>query len=270
MRKLGGIALRLAGIAALCISVLPAIAQAETLWLNARMGKADPGLTVTYSSGFGSISVKSTDPGTTQWIYFPVVIGSDWEANSVELCYELSDANSYISQIRVTEMTTPNAASVVRDDGTDLTNTGPSCVTSSVFSHMPDGVLTVSVRFFFEDAVDEIILGGLGLNVTPPAVGIGDGPAVTGAMQLQNYPNPFASSTNIEFRVPEAGDVRVQIYNPAGRLVRSIVAGRLEPGTRRVVWDAKDDAGSRVPPGVYFHVVRVGSHVGTKRMVLAR
>ena len=261
---------RVIALLLICALFVPMSARAETLWLNAQMAVADPGLTVTQAQGTGSIRVVSTNPGTTQWIYFPAAIPSNWEANSVELCYALSDPNSYITQIRVTEMQTPDGATVIRDDGTDLTDTGPSCVTSSVFARLPEGILTISIRFQFQDMSDEIEIGGIGLNFTPPVVSVGEGTPIAERMQLQNYPNPFASSTNIEFRVPEAGEVRVQVYSPSGQLIRSIDAGRMESGLHRVAWDARNDAGVRMPPGVYFHVVRVGEHVGSKRMVLAR
>jgi PKD repeat protein len=54
------------------------------------------------------------------------------------------------------------------------------------------------------------------------AAGPGAAPA-TG--QLEAYPNPFSSSTTFRFRTPQAGPVRVQVYNSLGQLVTTLYDG---------------------------------------------
>jgi len=72
--------------------------------------------------------------------------------------------------------------------------------------------------------------------------------AVPSAYALhQNYPNPFNPSTVVEYSVPEASHVAIQVYNVLGEEVASLVAGEHAPGTFRVSWDA-----SGVPSGVYL------------------
>lgn len=66
------------------------------------------------------------------------------------------------------------------------------------------------------------------------------------------YPNPFNHDTRIEFDLEAAAEVRLHIYNILGQPVRTLISGSLSPGTKRSVWDGRDDRGLPVPSGVYF------------------
>ncbi|MCH8127517.1 T9SS type A sorting domain-containing protein, partial [candidate division KSB1 bacterium] len=57
----------------------------------------------------------------------------------------------------------------------------------------------------------------------------------------QNYPNPFNPTTEISFGIPEAGEVKLAIYNLSGQLVRTLVSGQLPAGNYKVTWKATDD-----------------------------
>ena len=87
----------------------------------------------------------------------------------VRLCYELTSKRSFISQIRLAQVQDPPAsASVLLDDGTDLTNPGPVCVNSAPASVDPGaGALLVSLRVNFGSTSDEIAVRGLGLLLSP-------------------------------------------------------------------------------------------------------
>lgn len=65
-------------------------------------------------------------------------------------------------------------------------------------------------------------------------------------------PNPFASSTRIEFTMPRSGDVRLSIHDVSGRRVRVLVSGSRDAGAHRQVWDGRTATGERAAPGVYF------------------
>ncbi|MCK4827238.1 T9SS type A sorting domain-containing protein, partial [bacterium] len=45
-----------------------------------------------------------------------------------------------------------------------------------------------------------------------------------------NYPNPFNPSTNLKFDLPEAGDVKLFIYNVLGQKVATVYDGNLKAG----------------------------------------
>jgi len=103
-----------------------------------------------------------------------------WLIRSVRVCYELSDARSYISQIRLAQVQDPpSSALVLLDDGLDLVNPGPVCVDSAAlpagFEIDPSaGSVLLSLRVNFDAAGiigagnDRIVLRAVGLNLFRP------------------------------------------------------------------------------------------------------
>jgi hypothetical protein len=94
--------------------------------------------------------------------------------------------------------------------------------------------------------------------------------AVTSYQLEQNYPNPFNPETMIAFALPEAGEVSLAIFNSAGQLVRRLVKSEMAAGWHNVVWDAKDEHGVRVASGVYVYVMKAGSYVEQRKLVLMK
>ncbi len=68
----------------------------------------------------------------------------------------------------------------------------------------------------------------------------------------QNSPNPFNSSTVLEYGIPQKADVRFSIYDVMGREILNIVSGERDAGFYRVNWNGKDFQGNSVPSGIYF------------------
>lgn len=87
-------------------------------------------------------------------------------------------------------------------------------------------------------------------TVTTPGGGTAGGP---GLRLGQNAPNPFESTTMIQFDVPRADHVRVAIHDSAGRLVRELENGDLQAGRYSRLWDGRDTEGRAVPSGLYFY-----------------
>lgn len=83
-----------------------------------------------------------------------------------------------------------------------------------------------------------------------------------------NYPNPLGSQTVIHFRLDTPGDYSVSIYGVAGRLIRSF-SGR-SGGNVSVSWDAKDNLGRSVSPGVYYYRVQAAGVTKTSRMIVTQ
>jgi len=93
----------------------------------------------------------------------------------------------------------------------------------------------------------------------------------------QNYPNPFNPTTIIPFRVNGSqftvhSPVRTTliIYNILGQRVNTLFDESLKPGTYQAIWDGKNDAGEKVPSGVYFYRLTSGGLSETRKMVLMR
>ena len=81
----------------------------------------------------------------------------------------------------------------------------------------------------------------------------------------QNYPNPFNPTTEINFALPKASNVRLDIYNIMGQKVATLVNRHLEAGFHTAVWD-----GTRVASGIYLYRLDADDFVDTKKMILLK
>lgn len=86
----------------------------------------------------------------------------------------------------------------------------------------------------------------------------------------QNFPNPFNPETVVPFAVPDAGDVKLSIYNILGQEVRTLVNDNLVAGFHRVVWDGKDLQGRAMASGVYFVRMSSENFVDVRKMLLLK
>jgi hypothetical protein len=81
----------------------------------------------------------------------------------------------------------------------------------------------------------------------------------------QNYPNPFNPATNIDYSIPEAGFVKLTVYDLVGREVLTLVNGTQPAGTYTAVFDAEN-----IPTGVYFYTLQTNGRLFTKKMILMK
>jgi hypothetical protein len=109
---------------------------------------------------------------------------------------------------------------------------------------------------------DEVTLPGTGVET--PYI------PVTTAL-LQNHPNPFNPSTTIAFDVATAGEVRIEIYDVSGALVRTLVNGEKGIGRHVATWDGRDGVGNQVHTGVYFYRMTAPGYTSqAKKMLLLK
>jgi hypothetical protein len=96
-------------------------------------------------------------------------------------------------------------------------------------------------------------------------------PALPGQLTLlPGRPNPFTSSTELEIGLPRASDVRVDVFDVAGRRVAERRLTVLPGGWQRVTFDGRDDRGRPLSSGVYFCRVTAGNQVANQKMVIER
>jgi hypothetical protein len=81
----------------------------------------------------------------------------------------------------------------------------------------------------------------------------------------QNYPNPFNPTTTIEFGLPQAGVVRLQVFDVTGRLVQTLVNESRSAGYHQVQFNA-----SGLASGVYFYRLSSSQGVVTKKLMLIK
>jgi len=79
------------------------------------------------------------------------------------------------------------------------------------------------------------------------------------------YPNPFNAQTNIEYQVPETGNVSIRLYDLKGQQVAELVNESHAAGQYDVVFNAPDLAS-----GVYLVRMVAGVDVQSRKVVLMR
>jgi hypothetical protein len=110
------------------------------------------------------------------------------------------------------------------------------------------------------------IVEGLGAVVTVGGEGGGSPRLALGP----GLPNPVRSSTVLSYAVPDAGPVRLCVYDVRGRLVRRLVDSVMAPGRHRAVWNGRDEKGRLAGSGVYFVRLATATAGSTGKLSVVR
>jgi hypothetical protein len=82
---------------------------------------------------------------------------------------------------------------------------------------------------------------------------------------MQNQPNPFNSTTRIEYEIIERGHTELSVYDANGRRVVMLVNGDIEPGRYAVSFDAGE-----LPSGMYFCVLKTPRIMKSRAMIITK
>ena len=86
----------------------------------------------------------------------------------------------------------------------------------------------------------------------------------------QNYPNPFAQQTKIDYSIHKDENVQLIIYNMKGRLIETLVDKKLQKGNYSVIWNGKNDLNDKVVPGIYYYKLKTTNNLITKKMLVVK
>ncbi|REL38127.1 T9SS C-terminal target domain-containing protein [Rhodohalobacter sp. SW132] len=81
----------------------------------------------------------------------------------------------------------------------------------------------------------------------------------------QNYPNPFNPSTTIHYRLTEAGNITLKVFDMTGREVATLTNGIQTAGDHRISFDA-----TNLSSGIYIYRLQAGDRVLTRKMTLIK
>ncbi|MFN1836003.1 DUF1501 domain-containing protein [Balneola sp. MJW-20] len=81
----------------------------------------------------------------------------------------------------------------------------------------------------------------------------------------QNYPNPFNPTTTISFSVSRSTQVRIQVFDSKGSLIRTLMNRSVTSGEHSLQFDA-----ANLPSGVYFYKIETGLGTETGKMTLIK
>ncbi len=104
------------------------------------------------------------------------------------------------------------------------------------------------------------------------AVGAQFPPAtITESRFIVSSPNPFEGSTAIRYQVDRRSPVSLEVYDVAGRLIRTLAKSSSQSaGVHSVTWDGHDGAGARVGSGIFFVRLETNDVSQTERVVHIR
>jgi len=86
-----------------------------------------------------------------------------------------------------------------------------------------------------------------------------------------NVPNPFNPMTRIGFEAPRETHARLRVFDLRGRVVRTLVDGRVPAGAGAAWWDGTSADGRRAASGLYFYRLEIeGESVLARSTVLLK
>jgi len=82
---------------------------------------------------------------------------------------------------------------------------------------------------------------------------------------VNNYPNPFNGTTDIEYTIDHPREIELSVYNSIGEKIRTLVSGKVSAGQHRATF-----TGYELPSGVYFVRLKSGEIISTKKITLLK
>lgn len=86
-------------------------------------------------------------------------------------------------------------------------------------------------------------------------------------IKLNNYPNPFNPSTQIRFSLNEQSEVKINIYNTNGELIKNLFTGEKEKGDHQIDWNGGNNNGNEVSSGVYIVRLAANSKITSHKVI---
>ena len=120
-------------------------------------------------------------------------------------------------------------------------------------------------------AVDNGQFGFLRIENVQNALDIDNEKLVTEDFKLfSNFPNPFNSSTKINYQLLEKNYVRLNIFDTNGNALIELVNEFQRAGVYSMLWRGTNNQGLALPSGIYYYQIQVGDRLKSNKMVLIK
>jgi len=81
----------------------------------------------------------------------------------------------------------------------------------------------------------------------------------------QNYPNPFNPTTTIKYQIPQSSNVKIEVFDILGRVVKILANEQKAAGRYEIKFDA-----SSLASGIYYYRIKANEFIQTKKMLLIK
>jgi hypothetical protein len=224
-------------------------------------------------SPFGDVvySLKNS-PAATEYA-FPSTYGTNWNSTYTE-AYSIT-----VGGFPIISTTTNYTTSYVVDAYGSMKVPGgatyqalriryqersPDLSVGYVFIAKEGAIITVTAGDTIANSGTIPVLGVSWISPTPVGVAA-EQTTPTEYRLLQNFPNPFNPATEIKYLLPEAGRVKLSVYDLLGREVAVLVDEEKTAGEYTARFDAKG-----LSSGAYLYKLEAGTFAQTRRMLLVR
>lgn len=188
------------------------------------------------------------------------------DGGSVTVPYTTEGSGSYVVRFGYVLASGATSATLTINDGTGqtvtLTGDAGKKLEVDVTVSLDEGANSIKFDVptggVWVDRMDFFSLGSTGTSIE-------DDTFVDGFRLDQNYPNPFNPSTLINFSLPQAGDIKLSVYNILGQRVAVLANGKFTAGTHTVRFD-----GTGLASGMYLYRLEAGNLVTQKKMMLVK
>ena len=191
----------------------------------------------------------------------------------LNLTWEKSDeaATHYRVEIRKTSLMTEPPATYFHYDYTSATNFDVELENDHSYQFRVQAVTEFGNTSTFSDSTALIIYR----DPAAAKIAVEEEERPAEFSLSQNFPNPFNSSTTIQYTIPNEAigsnnRVELIIYNKLGQRVRRLVNEYQPAGAHRAVWDGRDDSGHDVGSGHYFYRIVIGNYNASKKMIFMK
>ncbi|OGC41104.1 hypothetical protein A2Y85_05975 [candidate division WOR-3 bacterium RBG_13_43_14] len=91
-----------------------------------------------------------------------------------------------------------------------------------------------------------------------------------GVSLAPSMPNPFSKTVKFTYSIADRQQVKLNLYDVSGRLVKTMVNQVEDPGIKTIKWDGLDNNGKPISSGVYFYQLETEQRTITRKLVHAR
>jgi len=88
--------------------------------------------------------------------------------------------------------------------------------------------------------------------------------------RIRSFPNPFNSTIDFYFTLPETGEVTIIIFNTLGERIAMVLQDTLSAGDHQATWNGRCDSGAPAASGIYYLRLHTASLAETQKIVLLR